>query len=277
MKMKKIVAGMAASVLAMSAMAVTAFADTTKYYCWGGESVTWGMDLDGDEEADFPGYGAEGYEDYWVGTLDATEGTATLTIPCAKGDKIEFATCGWEFYTGVQYTVTIGDWKGEVKYVDPSEDGSHALPAKATAIYEVTDDVTEVTAEIYYLDKDEALFEEGKAPGEDQPTLFNAWCSSRVNVVTPGDDGGEDSQPEDSQPEESQPEESQPEESKPEESTAAPTDNNNNNANNHNNTNNTNTNTTPAASTDNKATGAGIALAGLAVAGAALVITKKRG
>ena len=102
MKMRRIVAGMAAGVLAASAMAVTAFADV-KYYVWGGESVTWGMDLDGNDENNvegstegnqFPGYGADGYEEFWVGSLDATEGTATLKIPVQKGDKVEFIAGG---------------------------------------------------------------------------------------------------------------------------------------------------------------------------------------
>ena len=293
MKMRRILAGMAAGALAASAMAVTAFADSTKYYIWGGENFTYAQDLNGDDEEDFPGYGADGYEQYWLGTLDPDTGEATLKIPCAKGDTIKFATSGWEWYTGVQYTVTIGDWKGEVKYVDPDPStGDHELPASVTAEYEVTDDVTEVTAEIFYLDKDESLFEEGHAPGESQPTLFNAWCSSRVYVVTPGgDDGGEESQAQGG--EESNTETESKTETGSDTNTTGSDTNTNTNTNTTNNTTNTSTNNTatnntattgtsttanPAASGDNTKSGAaeGIALAGLAVAGAAFVVSKKR-
>ena len=187
MKMRKIAAGMAAAVLAASTMAISAFAET-KYYVWGGEQVGWSMDLDNDdtnnEDPDllvsnqFPGYGKDGYEKFWVGTLDANEGKATLTIPVVKGATVDFIAGGWEEYPGVQYSVTIGDVVGEVKW-DPLYPDDPKKLSKPTFTYEVTDDVTEITAEIYYYDRTEDDVED---------PLYNEYCQGFVHVNLPGGD-----------------------------------------------------------------------------------------
>ncbi len=187
MKMRKIAAGMAAAVLAASTMAISAFAET-KYYVWGGEQVGWSMDLDNDdtnnEDPDllvsnqFPGYGKDGYEKFWVGTLDANEGKATLTIPVVKGATVDFIAGGWEDYPGVQYSVTIGDVVGEVKW-DPLYPDDPKKLSKPTFTYEVTDDVTEITAEIYYYDRTEDDVED---------PLYNEYCQGFVHVNLPGGD-----------------------------------------------------------------------------------------
>lgn len=155
----------------------------TKYYVWGGGSVTWAMDLDNDdtnnvdgttEGNQFPGRGAEGYEEFWVGDLDTSEGTATLTIPVVKGAVVQFIAGGWETYPGVQYSVTVGNKKGEVKWLgDEANDGKTSLP---TFTYLVEDDVTEITADIYYYDRTEDDVED---------PLFNDYCQGFVHVIYP--------------------------------------------------------------------------------------------
>ena len=182
MNIKKIVAGMAAGVVAASAMAVTAFADEEiKYYIWGGQQVGWAMDLDNDdtnnvegstEGNQFPGYGKDGYEEFWIGDLDSAEGTATLKIPVVKGAKVDFIAGGWGTYDGDQYDVTIGDWKATIKWIPIEGDPDHS---DVGATYEVTDDVTELTAEIYYKD-----------PVDDGNTFgFNDYCQNFVHVHLP--------------------------------------------------------------------------------------------
>ena len=73
---------------------------TVKYYQWGGEFVTWGWDVDGDEIADCED-GVNG--DGWVGTVGADGGV--LNIPVAKGCLVEFYCLSWDIYDGVQYTL----------------------------------------------------------------------------------------------------------------------------------------------------------------------------
>ena len=154
----------------------------TKYYVWGGGSVTWGMDLDRDdtnnvegttEGNQFPGVGNDGYEEFWVGTLDSNEGTATLTIPVVKGAVVQFIAGGWENYPGVQYSVTIGDKKGEVKWASNADDPAVSDP---TYTYLVEDDVTEITAEVYYYDRTE---------DDEEDPLYNDYCQGFVHVIYP--------------------------------------------------------------------------------------------
>lgn len=82
---------------------IVTLADGTKnYYQWGGKSVTWGWDADGDEEDDSVD-GVNGTT--WLGTVEG--GKASLSIPVAQGATVDFLTLGWDTYDGVQYTVTI--------------------------------------------------------------------------------------------------------------------------------------------------------------------------
>ncbi|MBR1392875.1 MAG: hypothetical protein IJ561_03460 [Ruminococcus sp.] len=153
----------------------------TKYYVWGGGNVTWAMDLDNDdtnnvegttEGNQFPGVGVDGYEQFWVGLLDTSEGTATLTIPVVKGAVVQFIAGGWESYEGVQYSVTVGNKKGEVSWKAADEENKRSLP---TFTYLVEDDVTEITADIYYYDRTD---------GAEDP-LFNDYCQGFVHVIYP--------------------------------------------------------------------------------------------
>ena len=148
----------------------------------GGGSVTWAMDLDRDdtnnvegstEGNQFPGVGNDGYEEFWVGDLDSSEGVATLTIPVVKGAVVQFIAGGWENYPGVQYSVTIGDKVGEVKWVSNADDPAVSDP---TFTYLVEDDVTEITAEIYYYDRTE---------DDAEDPLFNDYCQGFVHVIYP--------------------------------------------------------------------------------------------
>lgn len=76
---------------------------SVEYYQWGGASVTWGADFNGDKEEDCAG-GVDG--DHWLGTV--ADGKVTLDIPVAgAGSKIEFVVMSWDSYADAQYNVAI--------------------------------------------------------------------------------------------------------------------------------------------------------------------------
>ena len=71
------------------ALAVRA-GDTTKYYDFGGAQVSWGVDFDGDENADTGGVGSES----WIGT--AANGTCTVVVPVNAAEfAIDFYDNCW--------------------------------------------------------------------------------------------------------------------------------------------------------------------------------------
>ena len=87
---------------------------TVKYYQWGGASIAWAWDVDGDGVGDTKdGVGTE----TWVGTVGADGGQ--LSIPVVKGAVVDFYCLSWNTYKGVQYTLTINDEEAAVKPVDP--------------------------------------------------------------------------------------------------------------------------------------------------------------
>lgn len=82
------------------ALAVRA-GDTTKYYDFGGAQVSWGVDFDGDENADTGGVGSES----WIGT--AANGTCTVVVPVNAAEfAIDFYDNCWENATDIpHYTI----------------------------------------------------------------------------------------------------------------------------------------------------------------------------
>ena len=87
---------------------------TVKYYQWGGASIAWAWDVNGDGVGDTKdGVGTE----TWVGTVGADGGQ--LSIPVVKGAVVDFYCLSWDSYKGVQYTFTINDEEAAVKPVDP--------------------------------------------------------------------------------------------------------------------------------------------------------------
>ena len=87
---------------------------TVKYYQWGGASIAWAWDVNGDGVGDTKdGVGTE----TWVGTVGADGGQ--LSIPVVKGAVVDFYCLSWDKYKGVQYTFTINDEEAAVKPVDP--------------------------------------------------------------------------------------------------------------------------------------------------------------
>ena len=87
---------------------------TVKYYQWGGASVNWSWDVDGDTVGETKdGVGTE----TWVGTVGADGGQ--ISIPVVKGAVVDFYCLSWDTYKGVQYTLTINDEEAAVKPVDP--------------------------------------------------------------------------------------------------------------------------------------------------------------
>ena len=87
---------------------------TVKYYQWGGASIAWAWDVNGDGVGDTKdGVGTE----TWVGTIGADGGQ--ISIPVVKGAVVDFYCLSWDTYKGVQYTLTINDEEAAVKPVDP--------------------------------------------------------------------------------------------------------------------------------------------------------------
>ena len=89
---------------------------TVKYYQWGGASIAWAWDVNGDGVGDTKdGVGTE----TWVGTVGADGGQ--LSIPVVKGAVVDFYCLSWDTYNGVQYTLTINDEEAAVEPGEPEE------------------------------------------------------------------------------------------------------------------------------------------------------------
>ena len=89
---------------------------TVKYYQWGGASVNWSWDVDGDNVGETKdGVGTE----TWVGTIGADGGQ--ISIPVVKGAVVDFYCLSWDKYKGVQYTFTINDEEAAVEPGEPEE------------------------------------------------------------------------------------------------------------------------------------------------------------
>ena len=87
---------------------------TVKYYQWGGASVNWSWDVDGDNVGETKdGVGTE----TWVGTIGADGGQ--ISIPVVKGAVVDFYCLSWDTYNGVQYTLTINDEEAAVEPGEP--------------------------------------------------------------------------------------------------------------------------------------------------------------
>ena len=87
---------------------------TVKYYQWGGASIAWAWDVNGDGVGDTKdGVGTE----TWVGTVGADGGQ--ISIPVVKGAVVDFYCLSWDAYKGVQYTLTINDEEAAVKPGEP--------------------------------------------------------------------------------------------------------------------------------------------------------------
>lgn len=115
---------------------------TVKYYQWGGASIAWAWDVNGDGVGDTKdGVGTE----TWVGTICADGGQ--ISIPVVKGAVVDFYCLSWDSYKGVQYTLTINDEEAAVKPidpvdpvdpVDPADPGETEVPAEPVAPADVT-------------------------------------------------------------------------------------------------------------------------------------------
>ena len=101
---------------------------TVKYYQWGGASIAWAWDVNGDGVGDTKdGVGTE----TWVGTVGADGGQ--LSIPVVKGAVVDFYCLSWDTYNGVQYTLTINDEEAAVnpgETEDPTKPGETEDPTK---------------------------------------------------------------------------------------------------------------------------------------------------
>ena len=177
MKLRNLIASIAAAALAVSAMAVSASAltDNQKAYGFGGSQVGWDIDVDGDDEADIKG-GANGSQ--WLASFSASTGAGTLKIPVANGDKVEIVCNSWESITDTPlFTATIDGTSYDCYFQKP-------------VTYTVTSDISELSVDIQWLVIDETQATDGN---------FNDWCGNYVIVTSggaadaaaPAADGGE--------------------------------------------------------------------------------------
>ena len=171
MKIKRILAAIAASALALSAMTFSASAlkDNQKAYMFGGAQVGWDKDVDGDDEADIIG-GVNGSQ--WIGTVDVETGKATLKVSVAKGDLVEITCDAWGEVTDKPiFTATIDGTTYDCYFGQP-------------VAYAVTEDISKLTIDIQWL-----VLEDG------EPGAINDWCGSYIVVTAGGADaaapGGE--------------------------------------------------------------------------------------
>ena len=107
---------------------------TVKYYQWGGASVNWSWDVDGDNVGETKdGVGTE----TWVGTVGADGGQ--ISIPVVKGAVVDFYCLSWDTYNGVQYTLTINDEEAAVEPGEPEEPTKPGEPEEPTKPGETED------------------------------------------------------------------------------------------------------------------------------------------
>ena len=107
---------------------------TVKYYQWGGASIAWAWDVNGDGVGDTKdGVGTE----TWVGTVGADGGQ--LSIPVVKGAVVDFYCLSWDTYNGVQYTLTINDEEAAVEPGEPEEPTKPGEPEEPTKPGETED------------------------------------------------------------------------------------------------------------------------------------------
>ena len=158
---------------------------TVKYYQWGGASITWSWDVDGDGVAD-TGDGVKG--ETWVGTVGADGGL--LSIPVVKGAVVDFYCLSWDTYEGVQYTLTINDEEAAVKPSEPDPadpaDPDAPKPIQTKADISFTDGKTPsytytVKGDIDALKVDVALSADAAAA----QAGWNDWCAAGVAVKNP--------------------------------------------------------------------------------------------
>ena len=105
---------------------VTAPDGTVHYYDWGGASVNWPVDVDGDGTDDVFG----NMSDSWLG--EVVDGSVELTIPVyGPGTTIGFIVNSWDTYTGNQFEITLtGDKAAPVVEEAPAEDTTTEAPAE---------------------------------------------------------------------------------------------------------------------------------------------------
>ena len=139
---------------------------TVKYYQWGGASIAWAWDVNGDGVGDTKdGVGTE----TWVGTVGADGGQ--LSIPVVKGAVVDFYCLSWDTYNGVQYTLTIND---EEAAVEPGEPEEPTKPGK-------TEDPAEpvAPADVKIANSGRTVIDSGLV----RTNIINEWTGNDADVI----------------------------------------------------------------------------------------------
>ena len=155
---------------------------TVKYYQWGGVSIAWAWDVNGDGVGDTKdGVGTE----TWVGTVGADGGQ--LSIPVVKGAVVDFYCLSWDTYKGVQYILTINDEEAAVKPVDPVDPVDPVEPVDPVDPVEppVDPGETEVPAEPV-APADVTIANSGRTvvdSGLVRTNIINEWTGNDADVI----------------------------------------------------------------------------------------------
>jgi hypothetical protein len=139
---------------------------TVKYYQWGGASVNWSWDVDGDNVGETgDGVGTE----TWIGTVGADGGQ--ISIPVVKGAVVDFYCLSWDTYNGVQYTLTIND---EEAAVEPGETEEPTKPGE-------TEDPAEpvAPADVKIANSGRTVIDSGLV----RTNIINEWTGNDADVI----------------------------------------------------------------------------------------------
>ena len=149
---------------------------TVKYYQWGGASVNWSWDVDGDNVGETKdGVGTE----TWVGTIGADGGQ--ISIPVVKGAVVDFYCLSWDKYKGVQYTFTINDEEAAVKPVEPVDPVDPVEPVDPPVDPGKTEDPAEpvAPADVKIANSGRTVIDSGLV----RTNIINEWTGNDADVI----------------------------------------------------------------------------------------------
>ena len=149
---------------------------TVKYYQWGGASIAWSWDVNGDGVGDTKdGVGTE----TWVGTVGADGGQ--LSIPVVKGAVVDFYCLSWNTYKGVQYTLTVNDEEAAVKPVEPVDPVDPVEPVDPPVDPGKTEDPAEpvAPADVKIANSGRTVVDSGLV----RTNIINEWTGNDADVI----------------------------------------------------------------------------------------------
>jgi len=157
------------------AVAVTANGET-KYYDFGGAQVGWGVDFNGDGEADTGGVGT----DSWAGT--AANGTCTVTLPINASDfSVDFYDNCWDTATDIPHYII-----NSAAIIYGSVEATETIDINEEITFSGADGAQPAYSRSFTTDNDlaAAVFNISiNLPLEGDPS-WNDWCGEAMAVTS---------------------------------------------------------------------------------------------